>query len=45
MIAACGLFAGRTRQKSADNMNVRKAIKLIEAEGWYRARTKGDHRQ
>ena len=26
-------------------MKVRKIIKLIEADGWYLARTKGSHRQ
>lgn len=26
-------------------MKIRKVIKLIEDEGWYLARTKGDHRQ
>jgi predicted RNA binding protein YcfA (HicA-like mRNA interferase family) len=28
-----------------DNMKVRQVIKLIEADGWFRVRTKGDHRQ
>ncbi len=28
-----------------DNMKVREVIKLIEAEGWFWVRTKGDHRQ
>jgi len=26
-------------------MKVREAIKLIEEDGWYLERTKGDHRQ
>ena len=26
-------------------MKVRKIIKLVEADGWYLARTKGNHRQ
>lgn len=26
-------------------MKIRKVIKLIEDDGWYLARTKGDHRQ
>lgn len=26
-------------------MKVREAIRIIEAEGWYLARTKGSHRQ
>ncbi len=26
-------------------MKIRKVIKLIEGDGWYLARTKGDHRQ
>jgi predicted RNA binding protein YcfA (HicA-like mRNA interferase family) len=26
-------------------VKIRKVIKLIEDEGWYLARTKGDHRQ
>jgi predicted RNA binding protein YcfA (HicA-like mRNA interferase family) len=31
--------------KQGDLMRIRDAIKLIEAGGWYLARTKGSHRQ
>jgi predicted RNA binding protein YcfA (HicA-like mRNA interferase family) len=29
----------------ADNMKVRAVVKLIEGDGWFWVRTKGDHRQ
>jgi predicted RNA binding protein YcfA (HicA-like mRNA interferase family) len=31
--------------RHGDNMKVRQVIKVIDADGWFWVRTKGDHRQ
>ncbi len=38
-------FGSTCELKSENEVKVREVLKLIEADGWYLARTRGSHRQ